>query len=107
MKSLSRSLETSQNVSFLSCIFPVVWEEFILTVYIIKDMSKHGGTLKISLITFSHMGSRNLLNLFLEVWKLAQMNCVTRVTRQEFKKIVYLAKKVQKWLEFKDFVNYI
>ena len=73
MKSLSRSLETSQNVSFLSCIFPVAWEEFILAVYIIKDMSKRGWNLKILLIIFSHMAFCNLKNLFLEVWKPAQI----------------------------------
>ena len=35
--------------------------------------SKCGGTLKILLITVSRMASCNLRNLFLEVWKLAQM----------------------------------
>ena len=42
------------------------------------------------------MASCNLQNLFLEVWKLAQMchlNWVTRVSRRELKQIVYLTKE--------------
>ena len=65
-------------------------------VYITKGGSKCGGNLRISLITVSHMASCNLQNLFLEVWKLAQMchlNWVTRVSRREFKQIVYLTKE--------------
>ena len=43
------------------------------------------------------MASCNLRNLFLEVWKLAQMyhflNWVTQESRKEFQQIVYLTKE--------------
>ena len=61
MKSLSRSLETSQNVSFLSCVVQVGRGEFMQIVFLNKG-SKCGGNLKISLITVDQMDFCNLQN---------------------------------------------
>ena len=72
MKSLFKSLETSPDVSLLNWVTRITRKEFKQTVYLTKG-PKRGGNLKISLITVSHMASCNLRNLFLEVWKLAQM----------------------------------
>ena len=59
----------AQMYHFLSW---VAWGEFIQTVYLTKEVEMWW-ELKILLITVSHMASCNLRNLFLEVWKLAQM----------------------------------
>ena len=48
-------------------------EESLYKQFTWQKRSKCGRTLKISLIIVSHMASCKLRNLFLEVWKLAQM----------------------------------
>ena len=65
LKSLSSSLETNPNLTFLNWVNRSGLERFQLISSLEKNESKCSGNSKILLITVSHMAC-NLQNLFLE-----------------------------------------